>query len=683
MSMTIGHNLGAMNALSALNSNSNALNSALQQLSTGKRINSAADDASGYAISQKMQGQINGLNQASSNAQDGISMIQTASGALSQTTSILQQMRQLAVQASNSTATDADRADLQTEFNQLASQINNIGNTTQFNTQDLLNGGIGSSVTGNVTQASAATWEAGSSETGYVTAGVQATQTGGTFATDASSNGATLTVDGESFNIDSIMKAASATAAATAAGSIKSADGTSLSSLVSVTASGSSLKFTGVNNGDSLSFSGLDSGAQTNVGASGATLSVTGLTSAAAQDLSGSGATTGASITVNGQTFDLSNVLNQDFSNGSLSDVINALNGATSGQTKLSDVATISNDNGNIKIVDKSTGSSSSITVNAGTGTDADAIGAMFSLTNAADLAAKGTVTGTPSTVTVAGLQATNTATSTAGSLTSADNFSISIGGGAAQTVSFTGTTNVSSAQDVANALNGALQQAGLSGSVTAAVGYDSSTNKYDKIQLVSQNGQDISISGLSSNFSSLTGFTGSEKPTNVNEVVGTGAVGTGFTATFQIGANSGQTMQLTIGDMRAAALGISSNAGAQGYSATNNVTDGTDSVNTEAALDITTTTSADNSIKTIDNAIQTVTTEQANLGAVQNRLTSTISNLSSTSQNLTTAESGITDTDMASEMATFTQDNVLQQAAVSMLAQANQQPQLVLKLLG
>src|SRR5579875_1911547 len=105
--LIINHNLGAMNALSALNSNSNALNSALEKLSTGKKINNAADNASGYAISQKMQAQINGLDQASQNAQDGISLIQTASGALNETTSILQNMRQLAVQASNSTTTQS------------------------------------------------------------------------------------------------------------------------------------------------------------------------------------------------------------------------------------------------------------------------------------------------------------------------------------------------------------------------------------------------------------------------------------------------------------------------------------------------------------------------------------------------------------------------------------------------
>lgn len=145
--MIINHNLGAMGALNALNQNSNALNAALQKLSTGKRINSAADDAAGLSISQKMQSQINGLGQASSNVQDGISMLQTAEGALGQTQDILQRMNQLAVQASNGTNTTSDTQAIQSEMNQLTDEINRIGNTTQFNTKNLLQGSTAPAVT--------------------------------------------------------------------------------------------------------------------------------------------------------------------------------------------------------------------------------------------------------------------------------------------------------------------------------------------------------------------------------------------------------------------------------------------------------------------------------------------------------------------------------------------------------
>ncbi|WAH37687.1 flagellin N-terminal helical domain-containing protein [Alicyclobacillus dauci] len=138
--LIINHNIMSMFSLSAMNTNQSALQSSMQKLSTGKQVNTAADDAAGFAISQKMQSQINGLNQASQNSQDGISMLQTADGALSQTQDILQRMRTLAMQASNGTNTTSDIADIGTEVTQLQSQIDSIAQQTAFNGQNLLNG---------------------------------------------------------------------------------------------------------------------------------------------------------------------------------------------------------------------------------------------------------------------------------------------------------------------------------------------------------------------------------------------------------------------------------------------------------------------------------------------------------------------------------------------------------------
>jgi flagellin len=143
--MIINHNLSSMNALRFLNFNNTALESALNHLSSGKRINTAADDAAGLAISEKMKAQVNGLDQASRNAQDGISLIQTAEGALNETHSILQRMRELAVQSANDTNTNADRAQLQKEVDELASEITRIANDTEFNTKKLLDGSADSS----------------------------------------------------------------------------------------------------------------------------------------------------------------------------------------------------------------------------------------------------------------------------------------------------------------------------------------------------------------------------------------------------------------------------------------------------------------------------------------------------------------------------------------------------------
>ena len=138
--MIINHNLMANNAISSANFNSaNAAKSA-EKLSSGLRINRAGDDAAGLAISEKMRGQIRGLDQAQSNSQDAISLIQTAEGGLTETTSILQRMRELTVQAANDTNVSADRSQIQLEISQLANEITRISSQTEFNTKKLLNG---------------------------------------------------------------------------------------------------------------------------------------------------------------------------------------------------------------------------------------------------------------------------------------------------------------------------------------------------------------------------------------------------------------------------------------------------------------------------------------------------------------------------------------------------------------
>jgi len=138
----INHNIAALNTLNRLNYATNAQSKSMEKLSSGLRINRAGDDAAGLAISEKMRGQIRGLDQASRNAQDGISLIQTAEGALNETHSILQRMRELAVQSANDTNTTSDRQELQKEVDQLAQEITRISNTTEFNSKKLLDGSL-------------------------------------------------------------------------------------------------------------------------------------------------------------------------------------------------------------------------------------------------------------------------------------------------------------------------------------------------------------------------------------------------------------------------------------------------------------------------------------------------------------------------------------------------------------
>lgn len=147
--MIINHNMNALNAHRNMGVNNTNAGKSMEKLSSGLRINRAGDDAAGLAISEKMRGQIRGLTQASRNSADGISMIQTAEGALNETTNILQRMRELAVQASNDTNTSNDREEIQKEIDALTQEVDRIANNTEFNTQKLLNGnkdGVGGKI---------------------------------------------------------------------------------------------------------------------------------------------------------------------------------------------------------------------------------------------------------------------------------------------------------------------------------------------------------------------------------------------------------------------------------------------------------------------------------------------------------------------------------------------------------
>ncbi|MFJ5767814.1 flagellin [Lysinibacillus sp. NPDC093210] len=138
--MRIQHNISALNTHRNLSFNNTEASKNLEKLSSGYKINRAGDDAAGLAISEKMRGQIRGLDMATKNAQDSISLIQTAEGALNETHSILQRMRELAVQSANDTNVTSDRGDLQKEINALSEEITRISTDTEFNTQKLLNG---------------------------------------------------------------------------------------------------------------------------------------------------------------------------------------------------------------------------------------------------------------------------------------------------------------------------------------------------------------------------------------------------------------------------------------------------------------------------------------------------------------------------------------------------------------
>ncbi|WP_139904164.1 flagellin Hag [Clostridium thermarum] len=221
--MIINHNLNAMNAHRNMSANNVSSGKAMEKLSSGLRINRAGDDAAGLAISEKMRGQIRGLNQASRNSQDAISMIQTAEGALNETHSILQRMRELAVQAGNDTNESTDREEIQKEINQLTSEINRIANTTEFNNQKLLNATAGSttSASGTNPAKSSFTMQVGANENQTMTLefvdmssealGIASTSgTTGFTSTNTVTDGTNNTVNAKALDVSSASSAGNA-----------------------------------------------------------------------------------------------------------------------------------------------------------------------------------------------------------------------------------------------------------------------------------------------------------------------------------------------------------------------------------------------------------------------------------------------------------------------------------------
>ena len=181
--MRINHNIAALNTHRQMGQVANGAAKSMERLSSGLRINKASDDAAGLAISEKMRGQIRGLDMASKNAQDGVSLIATAEGALNETHSILQRMRELAVQSSNDTNTGSDRTEIQKEMSQLLEEVDRISSTTEFNTKKLLNGSAGLKISDGT--------QIGNASSGPNTKqGTYAVSAGATLATSATVTGA-------------------------------------------------------------------------------------------------------------------------------------------------------------------------------------------------------------------------------------------------------------------------------------------------------------------------------------------------------------------------------------------------------------------------------------------------------------------------------------------------------------
>lgn len=601
MSMIINHNLSALNTYNKLSANNGLMNKSLEKLSSGYRINTAADDAAGLAISEKMRGQIRGLDQAKSNSQDAISMTQTAEGALDETTSILQRMRELAVKASTDTLTDSNRVAVQDEIDALTSEINRIGNTTSFNTKSLLKGDGQANLdaTSKVTDGNLASGATNHTDVS------QATTLGGGLVAADNGKSATWTINGQQLKVTFVQD--STLTAGTAVVDNSSITGNSVT--VRMYDDGTTaVSNTDAGNATAAALSSMILQNSTLKNNFSATAGASGLVTVAATS-------TGASRGKDG------NIADVDWSA--------ALATAAGGGTAAVGTTTYVQASKQIDL--SSVDTDAEIKALVGQGMTIN--GKQIEFYNANDGAYTGDAIGV------------NISTALAAAASGKDEELVAT---------------------IVNQVNGKI--AGVTLGIDAT-----NTNRLDIIADNTKLGE--------------AGNTITVKDGGVQEQ---------FKATFQIGANTGQTMSLSINDMRSKALTVSSTTAAgtitvkdsEGkdvtatYKAVKTVTDGTSDTSTEYSLDLSTADKATAAISVIDQATSTVSAERSKMGAVINRLEHTINNLTTSSENLNSAESNIRDVDMASEMATYTNKSVLNQAATAMLAKANQQPQQVLTLL-
>lgn len=618
--MRIMHNIMALNTYRKLNSNGKKASESIEKLSSGFKINRAGDDAAGLSISEKMRAQIRGLNQADLNAQDAISLVKTAEGALDETHSILQRMRELSVQASNDVNSNIDRQAIQDEINQLTQEIDRIGDETEFNTKKLLNKTTASVPLAEeeLMMSNLKKWWLDEAETlvknsyGIATSGIA--------------------MDVEVYN-DSMSPFSAYVAA-----SYKYVSGDNVGKL-NITGQGSNLLLR--------------------------------INLAYAQPVTGP----------NGGTYPqyVDRVIAHEITHAVMSTTMN-----------FGDLPTWFIE-GTAEFVH---------------GADERLKGSIFTMgggsLNPANLDA-----GVAAVVNKMGTGSEGDWGSTSNDYSAAylavrylDHQIKAGGGGNAGNANPNGIKLVT--QYLAANPTKNLDEALLKLKQDGFIGFDSTaawatafkTDVKDVATLASMAGVQLDFSVTGSQFtpeidtgsvlgSDVTGNLGDKKDAEsvLPETAGPGAPEVqqpmeGFTLTYithgttlvsdsftiQIGANAGQTMVIQTKDMRAEALGIKEFG--QGLSVMSH-------------------NSANAAITRYDMAIESVSAQRSKFGAYQNRLEHASKNLETSSENLSASESRIRDVDMAKEMMEFTKQNILQQAAQAMLAQANQQPQGILQLLA
>ena len=615
MAMVVKNNMSAITTLNTLNKNSSALSKSLQKVSSGMKINSAADDASGYAISERMRVQIRSLDQANQNTQNGNSMMKVAEGAVSSTVDILKTLKEKAINAANDSNTDADRQTIQKELDQSIDQINDNANVT-FNGKYLVDGSKNSQ--GNATYTTL-TNQSLSTDTDATTEltklkarngdsleivdtdsiTVSYVQAGKTYSTTFSAKGATVqdifynaeNIDDSSkifadLTNESVLKSAGVSAVTTAQKTMEDADKVVYGADVATAIKNGTMdyppKFT-TTNADAGNF----------IDKTGAQVAIDGTAKKALDTLADASVAT-AIATYNktakaGEEIDVSKL--KDYMTFDYTTPANSTVTADNDAAKMEALKALAQDPNADKLL------------NLGTTNKAAAAITAYNTYNKDRIASSNAHTAVISSATV-GIDAAGDKVDTASG---------------EKGISITANT------------------AGIGGQIS---------------------GLNISVRDSKGNVkksanAALDAF---------GETIRAQNKSADNALTFQVGSNANQSIKVGLTDMRAEALGLK---GADG-----------------TTLNISTQTKANAAVNVLDNALQKALDQQTTLGSVQSRLEYTSSNLTTSSTNVQSAESTIRDADMAKEMTEYTKNNVLMQAAQSMLAQANQSSSSVLSLL-
>lgn len=654
--MRINTNLTAMNTYTQYTKNNNKIASSVEKLSSGYAINSAADNAAGLAISEKMRAQIRGLEKASTNSQDAISLVQTAEGSLSESTEILQRMRELSVQSASDTNEDQiDRTALQDEFEQLQSELDDIAQNSTFNKKNLLDGSL-SETTKNLTntdlQNSGMTVELGKASTGTynfsVTTKLESAAVDGKQPTSFE-----LVTDGAASYFDNTAVPNAVSLGSNVAESDLLNGNYTLSAdygsdgCITVTAKGDNDQtFTAT-----ISQSSLESLAT----ASGSDLKIDMTFNADADDA--------FKITVGMSGNIASTESNYDTLAENLSKLTVSVSGGVTAQE--AEYGVYANLTGAESV--KLEAGMDSVSFSNGVKVSFDELTASSVDTeNKASIAPKAGTAGTTLTSSWSSLKASDDANLSNGNLvvtsttsgsdrifTATDDEGNEYTCTVAEADLWAGATT---ADTVSNDLTfTATSSTGATGSFS--INYATTTTATSGNALPAAENTTLAVSNAGHNYAktfsaSTTDLSASTASSfSVEETANKGL-------TFQVGANEGDDMTIYIDKMDANYLGV-------------------------ASASVATQSAASSSISNVDAAINKVSSQRAYLGAIQNRLDHKIANLDTSTENLTSAESQIRDVDMAKEMTTFTNANILQQAATAMLAQANSLPQNVLSLLG